>query len=291
MIMLDNTVVNVALPSMQRSLALSLSELEWVVAGYALTFAAFMLTGGKLADLFGRRLIFMHRPRGLHRRLARVRPRPERRLPDRRADRAGTRRRADEPGDALDHRGDVRAARARARRSGSGPASRRWRSRSARSSAACSTEHVNWNWIFFINVPVGLIGLVRRSRSSSTSRATPRPSSAPTCPGLATSALGLFSLTYAFIEANNYGWTSARILGAFAVAAVVARRVRAARAAPARCRCSTSRSSATARSAARTPRCCFVGARDVRDVLLRLAVHAERPRLLAGRRRARASCR
>ena len=44
MIMLDNTVVNVALPAMQRSLNLQLSELEWVVAGYALTFAAFMLT-------------------------------------------------------------------------------------------------------------------------------------------------------------------------------------------------------------------------------------------------------
>src|SRR5436190_12628201 len=59
MIMLDNTIVNVALPAMQRSLHMTLSELEWVVAGYALTFAAFMLTGGKLADLLGRRLIFM----------------------------------------------------------------------------------------------------------------------------------------------------------------------------------------------------------------------------------------
>src|SRR5579862_2473156 len=59
MIILDNTVVNVALPSMRRSLGLSLSQLEWIVAGYALTFAAFMLTGGKLADLLGRRRIFM----------------------------------------------------------------------------------------------------------------------------------------------------------------------------------------------------------------------------------------
>src|SRR6476646_996703 len=58
MIMLDNTVVNVALPSIQSDLGLSLSELEWVVTGYALTFAAFMLTGGKLADLLGRRLVF-----------------------------------------------------------------------------------------------------------------------------------------------------------------------------------------------------------------------------------------
>ena len=59
MIMLDNTVVNVALPSMQRSLHLKVSELEWVVAGYALTFGAFMLTGGKLADLLGRRKMFV----------------------------------------------------------------------------------------------------------------------------------------------------------------------------------------------------------------------------------------
>src|SRR3954466_7997900 len=59
MIMLDNTVVNVALPSIQRELGVGLSELEWIVAGYALTFAALMLTGGKLADAYGRRLIFV----------------------------------------------------------------------------------------------------------------------------------------------------------------------------------------------------------------------------------------
>src|SRR6187399_1612065 len=59
MIMLDNTVVNVALPSIQHSLNLKISELEWVVTGYALTFGALMLTGGKLADLLGRRRMFV----------------------------------------------------------------------------------------------------------------------------------------------------------------------------------------------------------------------------------------
>src|SRR4051795_9188277 len=59
MIMLDNTIVNVALPSIQSSLGLTVSELEWVVAGYALTFGALMLTGGKRADLLGRRRIFI----------------------------------------------------------------------------------------------------------------------------------------------------------------------------------------------------------------------------------------
>ena len=59
MIMLDNTVVNVALPAIQRDLGADLSELQWVVTGYALTFAALMLIGGKVADAYGRRLIFV----------------------------------------------------------------------------------------------------------------------------------------------------------------------------------------------------------------------------------------
>src|SRR5439155_13555833 len=59
MIMLDNTIVNVALPTIERSLHLQVSELEWIVTGYALTFGALLLTGGKLADLFGRRLVFV----------------------------------------------------------------------------------------------------------------------------------------------------------------------------------------------------------------------------------------
>jgi MFS family permease len=59
MIMLDNTVVNVALPSIQRNLGIGISELEWVVNAYALTFGVLLLTGGKLADLLGRRAIFI----------------------------------------------------------------------------------------------------------------------------------------------------------------------------------------------------------------------------------------
>src|SRR3972149_10863103 len=59
MIMLDNTIVNVALPSMQRDLDVGILELEWVVNGYALTFGVLLLTGGKLADLLGRRRIFV----------------------------------------------------------------------------------------------------------------------------------------------------------------------------------------------------------------------------------------
>src|SRR3954463_8457408 len=59
MIMLDNTVVNVALPSIQRDLGASLSSLEWTVNAYTLTFAVLLVTGGRLGDIFGRRRVFL----------------------------------------------------------------------------------------------------------------------------------------------------------------------------------------------------------------------------------------
>ena len=59
MIMLDNTVVNVALPSIQSDLNASLSTLEWTVNIYTLTFAVLLVTGGRLGDIFGRRRAFM----------------------------------------------------------------------------------------------------------------------------------------------------------------------------------------------------------------------------------------
>src|SRR5437660_475522 len=58
MLLLDITVVNVALPDIQRSLHSSFDDLQWVVNAYALTLAAFLLTAGSLADLFGRRRVF-----------------------------------------------------------------------------------------------------------------------------------------------------------------------------------------------------------------------------------------
>jgi len=59
MIMLDNTVVNVALPSIQRDLSASISGLEWTVNGYTLSFAVLLATGGRLGDIFGRRRMFL----------------------------------------------------------------------------------------------------------------------------------------------------------------------------------------------------------------------------------------
>src|SRR5580704_19265178 len=59
MVVLDNTIVNVALPSIQRGLHFSPSNLQWVVNGYTLIFGGFLLLGGRAADLLGRKRLFV----------------------------------------------------------------------------------------------------------------------------------------------------------------------------------------------------------------------------------------
>src|SRR5579875_4115570 len=59
MVILDVSVVNVALPSIRRALGFTLSDLQWVVNAYTVTFAGFLLLGGRAADLLGRRRVFV----------------------------------------------------------------------------------------------------------------------------------------------------------------------------------------------------------------------------------------
>jgi EmrB/QacA subfamily drug resistance transporter len=80
------------------------------------------------------------------------------------------------------------------------------------------TERINWSWVFFINIPVGVLGIAAAYLFIDESRDT-SDEQRPDVPGLVTSTVGLFALTYALIEANQYGWTSPRILASFAVAA------------------------------------------------------------------------
>jgi EmrB/QacA subfamily drug resistance transporter len=81
------------------------------------------------------------------------------------------------------------------------------------------TEHAGWSSIFTINVPIGLVAIAAAFLFIDESKDTSREQRLD-LPGLVTSGLGLFSLTYALIEANSLGWTSTRIIGAFAVAVV-----------------------------------------------------------------------
>ena len=75
MIVLDTTIVNVALPSISEDLGFSETSLAWVVNAYLLTFGGFLLLGGRLGDLFGHRRMFLIGITLLHAGVARVRPR------------------------------------------------------------------------------------------------------------------------------------------------------------------------------------------------------------------------
>jgi EmrB/QacA subfamily drug resistance transporter len=218
MIMLDNTVVFVALASIQSDLHISQSELEWVVSGYALTFAVLMLTGGKLADMLGRRRIFIvglaiftasSLACGLATGAAFL---------------IGARV-VQGVGAALMNPATLSIIVATFPPRQRGTAIGIWVGISAMALAigpligGILTEQINWSWIFFINVPVGIAGIVVSRLFISETRDESEEQRLD-LPGLITSAIGLFGLTYALIEANNYGWGSTRILVSFAVAAV-----------------------------------------------------------------------
>ena len=218
MIMLDNTVVFVALASIQSDLHISQSELEWVVSGYALTFAVLMLTGGKLADMFGRRLIFIV---GLTIFTASS-------LACGLATGAGFligARVVQGVGAALMNPATLSIIVATFPPRQRGTAIGIWVGISAMALAigpligGILTEQINWSWIFFINVPVGIAGIIV-SRLVITESRDESKEQRLDLPGLISSAVGLFGLTYALIEGNNYGWGSTRILASFAVAVV-----------------------------------------------------------------------
>ena len=218
MIMLDNTVVFVALSSIQSDLHISQSELEWVVSGYALTFAVLMLTGGKLADMLGRRLIFIV---GLSIFTASS-------LACGLATGAGFligARVVQGVGAALMNPATLSIIVATFPPRQRGTAIGIWVGVSAMALAigpligGILTEQINWSWIFFINVPVGIAGIIV-SRLFITESRDESKEQRLDLPGLVSSAVGLFGLTYALIEGNNYGWGSARILAGFAVAVV-----------------------------------------------------------------------
>ena len=216
---LDNNVTNVALPTIQRSLHLSVAGLEWVVSSYLLVLAGMLLVGGRLADVYGRRRVFLAGMTVFT-------------LSSLAAGLAGSGgmliadRAVQGLGAALFLPATLAIIMAaftetRERTAAIGI----WGAIAGLALAlgpvigGVVSQHVHWGWIFLINVPIGVITLaigawsVAESRAESASRRLDLP-------GLLTSALGLFALTYALIEGQNHGWTSGTILGAFAVTAV-----------------------------------------------------------------------
>jgi EmrB/QacA subfamily drug resistance transporter len=211
--------VNVALPSIARDLDIDISELEWIVTAYALVFAALLITGGKLADLLGRRKIFVvglavftlsSLACGL-------------------APSAGFligARAVQGIGAALMNPATLSIITATFPPRQRGQAIGIWAGVSALALAIgplCGgliVDNIGWNWIFFVNVPVGVLGILVSQWFITESRDTSHEQSID-IPGLLTSGAGLFALSYALIEGNQRGWMSGEILGLVASAAVL----------------------------------------------------------------------
>ena len=218
MAMLDNTVVNVALPSIQRHLGSGVSGLQWIVDAYTLVFASLMLSGGTLGDIFGRKRFFMI---GLlvftaGSLVCGLAPSLTVLIAGRAVQGLGAA--ALLPGTLSILTNTFHDPRERAQAIGI------WAGVSGMALAlgpivgGTLVDRFGWQSVFFLNVPIGIVALivalrvVRESRSPEGRRLD--------LPGQALAIVALGSLTFALIEANSYGWTSATILGLFVTAAV-----------------------------------------------------------------------
>jgi EmrB/QacA subfamily drug resistance transporter len=216
---LDNNVTNVAIPTIERSLHLSLAGLEWVVSSYILVFAGLLLAGGRLADLYGRRRLFLiglaiftlaSLGAGLSGSGAVL-------IGARLVQGLGAAMVV--PTTLAIIMATFKDVRERTTAIGA------WTAIGAMALAfgpligGFISQHLHWGWIFFINVPVGIVAFVIAALSVQESR-DPSVVRHLDVPGLISSAVALFGLTYALIEGHDKGWTSALILGAFALAAV-----------------------------------------------------------------------
>jgi EmrB/QacA subfamily drug resistance transporter len=220
MVVLDASVVNVALPSIQRDVGFSEQSLSWVLNAYTLIFGGFLLLGGRAADRLGRRRLFMagialfagaSLACGLSQSEATL-------LIARGAQGLGgamvspaalsiiltTFAEGSERNRALAVWGAI---------AGAGGAV-------GLLLGGAIVEVLSWRWIFFVNVPIGAAVLVLAPRILAESRAK-QVRSGYDLEGATTITLGTMALVFTLIKANEWGWGSARTLAGLAVAAAL----------------------------------------------------------------------
>jgi EmrB/QacA subfamily drug resistance transporter len=220
MVVLDVSIVNVALPSIQKSLHFSTSGLEWVVSGYALTFGGFLLLGGRSGDLLGRRRVFMAGLVlfSLFSLLCGLAVSPAMLIATRALQGAAGAvlspsvfsivtvmfREGSERNKALGILGAI---------AGGGAAI-------GLLLGGVLTEFVGWEWIFFVNVPIGLGVLLIVPRLVRESRA-PELERHFDVAGAVTVTGGLMLLVYGLTRAPTVGWSSAETIGSFVGSAML----------------------------------------------------------------------
>jgi EmrB/QacA subfamily drug resistance transporter len=217
MVILDATIVNVALPSIQDDLGFSATELQWVINSYTLVFGGFLLLGGRAADLVGRRRLFVAGTilfsfasllNGL----------------STSSEMLVAARGLQGLGGALISPAalsiiTVTFAEGRERTKALGV----WGAIAAGGGAfglllgGILVDTLSWEWIFFVNVPVGVAAALLAWRFVPESRAENRPESFDLAGAVSVTA-GLIVLVYAIVKAEDFGWGSARTLGLAALA-------------------------------------------------------------------------
>jgi EmrB/QacA subfamily drug resistance transporter len=223
MVVLDATIVNVALPSIQRGLHFSADSLQWVVNGYTLAFGGFLLLGGRAADLFGRKRLF----------IAGIALFSAASLINGLAGSAGVL----VAGRALQGLGGalVSPAALSVLTTTFAEGAERTKALSVWSAVAVGggavglllggvlTDLLSWQWIFFVNVPVGVGAIALAMRFVPESRA-PGVGRGVDIGGAVAVTAGLMVLVYAIVNARTAGWISGPTLalGALAVALLTA---------------------------------------------------------------------
>jgi EmrB/QacA subfamily drug resistance transporter len=217
MIMLDNTVVNVALPSIQRSLHSSTSTLEWTVNAYTLSFAVLLVTGGRLGDLFGRRLVFLAGVIIFALSSAAIGFSPNDTW-------LVLWRAVQGTGSALMMPATLSIITNAFPPQERGKAIGTWAGVSAMALAigpvvgGFLVQSVSWQSIFFLNVPVAIGAIVitlfavRESRDETVDRTVD-------VPGVLALTIGLSALVLALVQGNEWHWGSGREIALFAIAA------------------------------------------------------------------------
>jgi EmrB/QacA subfamily drug resistance transporter len=218
MAMLDNTVVNVALPTISRELGAGVSGLQWIVDGYVLAFASLLLTGGILGDRYGRKRMFMtglvlftlaSLGCGLSQSVGQL-------IGFRVLQGAGA---------ALLMPGTLSIITVTFPQSERAKAIGLWAGVSGLALALGPTlggfmvESVGWQSVFFLNVPIGIVAFVVATRTvtESTSDEVRRLDVV----GLVLGSTGLLAATYGLIEANQLGWSDPRIVSSLVASAAL----------------------------------------------------------------------
>jgi EmrB/QacA subfamily drug resistance transporter len=218
MAFLDATVVGIALPSIDRALHGNVATLQWVVTGYSLTLAAFLLLGGSLGDRYGRKRVFSigiawfaiasavcgFAPTSGTLILARI---------------------VQGVGAALLTPGSLAILQASFRPEDRARAIGAWSGLGGVASAAGPLiggyliAAASWRWVFFINLPLAAFVLVITARHVPETH-DPDAQGRVDMPGAALAVLFLSGLTYGLIEGPTRGWTSPVVLGSLVLAAV-----------------------------------------------------------------------